>query len=119
MFSTRSLISATPALARAFSSTPRAAIAKVTIVGRLAADVEFVTTASGTEIAKYTVGSRYKQGGEDKVSWFRVASFDEHTKNYLHGLKKGTLVYLEGSLRTNTYEGDDGKSHIVYNITQR
>ena len=69
----------TPALARAFSATPSTNIAKVTIIGRLAADPEFHTTPTGTEIVRYAVGSSYKSGGEERVSWFKVAAFDEHS----------------------------------------
>lgn len=55
--------------------------------------MEFSTTSSGAEIARYSVGSRYKSGGEEKVSWFKIAAFDEGSKNYLHSLKKG-FVFL-------------------------
>ena len=78
-----------PAFARAFSTTPAARIAKITLIGRLAHDPETVTLNNGDEVVRYTVGSKYKQGEEMKVSWFRVAAFNDSSKPYLQSLKKG------------------------------
>lgn len=79
----------TPALARAFSASARTNIAKMIIVGRLAADPEPYTTSNGQEIIRYAVGSSYKSNGEDKVSWFKIAAFEDHSKPYLKTLTKG------------------------------
>ena len=75
MFSAvRTLRASAPASARAFSSTPRASLARMTIVGRLGVQPEEVTLNNDRTLVRYVVGSSYGKGEDKKTSWFRVAS---------------------------------------------
>ncbi|KAH0544391.1 hypothetical protein FGG08_001417 [Glutinoglossum americanum] len=78
-------------LRRAFSSTPSAHyLARVTVIGRLAADPEAHITSTGKELVKYAVGTSSGSPENRKTSWFRFVSFDEGPrKDFLLGLRKG------------------------------
>jgi len=91
----------------------------VTLIGRLAAAPELSQTTNGGEIIRYTVGTNY--GSNDKKPhWFKVAAFEdrENSKNYLLGLEKGSLIYVEGEMTTTTYEDPEGKVRSRINIKQ-
>ncbi|KAI5854628.1 putative ssDNA binding protein [Tricharina praecox] len=119
MLSTHTFLRSSASAVRSFStSSARGTMAKISIIGRLAADPELATSNDGKEYMKYTVGSSYKSGGEDKVSWFRVAAFEAYSKNYLLALRKGTLVYVEGNIRTRILDVE-GKSVTSFDIAQR
>jgi len=77
-------------LRRAFSTTPRASLARMTVVGRLATDPEATITSTGRELIKYAVGTSDGTGENQKTSWYRFTAFAEGPrKDYLLGLKKG------------------------------
>ncbi|KAI9784955.1 MAG: hypothetical protein M1839_001151 [Geoglossum umbratile] len=116
----RTFSSSLHVLRRAFSTTPRANLARMTVVGRLAADPEPTVTSAGHELVKYAVGTSDGTGENQKTSWYRFGAFVEGPrKDYLLGLKKGTLVYVEGDAKLDNYQGDDGKTHQALRLTQR
>lgn len=88
---------------------------KVILVGNLGRDPEIRFTQSGQKLANISVATsetwKDKQSGErrEKTEWHRVVIFDERladiTEKYL---KKGSKVYLEGSLQTRKWTGNDG-----------
>lgn len=88
---------------------------KVILIGRLGFDPEIHSTQAGKEICNLRVATseswRDKATGEKKesVQWHRVVIFNENlvnlAKNYL---KKGSSLYLEGSLQTRKWTDKDG-----------
>ncbi|KAI9818439.1 MAG: ssDNA-binding protein, mitochondrial [Pycnora praestabilis] len=106
---------------RTFTSTPRANLAKMTIVGRLAAEPELTATSTGQEMVRYAVGTSYGPKDNKQTSWFRVASFENEgpRRDYLMGLQKGTLVYLEGDASMRTFDDSEGKQRSALSIVQR
>ena len=77
--------------ARTFSASARSNVARMSIIGRLAAEPERVNTSTGRELVKYVIGSNYGTRENQKTSWFRVTSFDdaEERVNYLTSLPRG------------------------------
>lgn len=77
--------------ARAFSTTPSPRVAKITIVGRLAAEPELTSTSTGQDMVRYSVATSYGPKENRQTSWWRVASFSEEGKGRerLLGLGKG------------------------------
>jgi hypothetical protein len=75
---------------RAFSTTPRAALARMSIVGRLGVAPEEVTVSNDRTLVRYVIGSNHGKGEDQKTSWFRVASFVQGPqKDYLMAVPKG------------------------------
>jgi single-strand DNA-binding protein len=88
---------------------------KVILVGNLGRDPEVRFSQSGQKIANLSVATseqwRDKQSGErrEKTEWHRVVIFDERLADVAEKyLKKGSKVYLEGSLQTRKWTGNDG-----------
>lgn len=75
---------------RAFTtSTPRS-LAKIQLIGRLAAEPEIQATSTGKDVLRYAVGTTHQTKDGPVTSWFRVASFDEGPKrDFVAGLPKG------------------------------
>lgn len=83
---------AVAASSRLFSSTARAQLAKITIVGNLAGPPLVEATSTGNEIIKYSVASNSGPKDNRQTSWFNVAVFgaDEGPRrDFLTGLEKG------------------------------
>ena len=88
---------------------------KVILVGNLGRDPEVRFSQSGQKIANLSIATseqwRDKQSGErrEKTEWHRVVIFDERLADVAEKyLKKGSKVYLEGSLQTRKWTGNDG-----------
>ncbi len=88
---------------------------KVILVGNLGRDPEVRFSQAGQKIANLSVATseqwRDKQSGErrEKTEWHRVVIFDERLADVAEKyLKKGSKVYLEGSLQTRKWTGNDG-----------
>lgn len=86
--------SVNPSAARLFSTTPRASLAKMQIIGRLAGEPELTNTSTGKELVRFTVAANYGTREEPKTSWFRIASFETGPRrDYLLGLPKGCVIF--------------------------
>lgn len=91
-------------------------INKVILVGSLGKDVEVRATQSGQEVASLTIATseswKDKSSGErkEKTEWHRVVIFNENLVRVARDyLKKGSKVYLEGSLQTRKWTDKDGQ----------
>jgi single-strand DNA-binding protein len=91
-----------------------ASVNKVIIVGNLGRDPETRYMPSGdaiTNIAVATTDSwKDKATGEKKeqTEWHRISAFGKLAEIMGQYLKKGSQVYIEGSLRTRKYTDKDG-----------
>jgi single-strand DNA-binding protein len=84
-------------------------INKVIIVGRLGKDPEMRSTPQGSTVAKFTVATdeRYTdKSGEkqERTEWHDVEAWDRLGEICGQYLRKGKLVYIEGSIRTDTWD---------------
>ena len=89
---------------------------KVILVGNLGKDPEIRRTQDGRPIANLRVATtetwRDKASGErrEKTEWHSVVIFNENLcKIAEQYLKKGAKVYIEGSLQTRKWQGQDGQ----------
>lgn len=94
---------------------------KVIIVGNLGRDPEVRYTPGGDAIANLTVATseswKDKQTGEPKeiTEWHRVVAYGRLAQIMGEYLRKGSKVYIEGSLRTRQWE-KDGQKHYTTEI---
>ncbi|KAI1467293.1 nucleic acid-binding protein [Daldinia caldariorum] len=119
-FLARRATAAAPGLARAFSASARRDIAKITIVGNLAASPEIKATSTGRDVVEYSVASNYGPKENRQTSWFRVSAFVDEgpRREFLANLPKGSTVYVEGDAVMNTYTDAEGKSRNSLRIYQ-
>jgi single-strand DNA-binding protein len=93
-----------------------AGVNKVILVGSLGRDPEIRRTQDGRPIANLSLATsetwRDKTTGErrEKTEWHRVVIFNEGLCKVAESyLRKGSKVYLEGSLQTRKYTDKDGQ----------
>jgi len=89
---------------------------KVILIGNLGKDPEIRRTQDGRPIANLSVATsetwRDKATGErrEKTEWHRVVIFNEGLCRVAEQyLKKGSKVYLEGSLQTRKWQDQQGQ----------
>ncbi|KAK9473697.1 uncharacterized protein V1510DRAFT_413636 [Dipodascopsis tothii] len=103
--------------ARSFSSSPAVRdVAKLTLVGRLGADLSAQTSANGRQYVRYPIAVR---SGREETSWFQVVSFDSNVDYLVENFKKGSLVYIEASASMQPYETSDGRKVASLQLVQR
>jgi len=89
-------------------------INKVILVGNLGADPETRAMPSGSTVANLRIATseswRDKQSGEqqERTEWHRVVLFGRLGEVAAEYLKKGSQVYIEGSLRTRKWQDKQG-----------
>src|ERR1700755_2777221 len=88
---------------------------KVILVGNLGADPEIRSLNSGDRVANLRVATsetwRDKSSGErkEKTEWHRVVFFkDNLVKGAEQYLRKGSKIYLEGSIQTRKWADQSG-----------
>jgi single-strand DNA-binding protein len=96
---------------------------KVILIGNLGADPEIRHTQDGRAIANLRVATsdswRDKTSGErrEKTEWHRVVIFNENLAKIAEQyLKKGSKVYLEGSLQTRKWEDQQGQERYTTEV---
>ncbi len=98
-------------------------INKVIIVGNVGADPEIRSTQDGREIANLSIATseswRDKATGErrEKTEWHRVVVFVEGIVNIIKNyVKKGSKIYVEGSLQTRKWVDNNGNEKYTTEI---
>jgi single-strand DNA-binding protein len=95
---------------------------KVILVGNLGADPETRAMPSGMTVANLRIATseswRDKQSGEqqERTEWHRVALFGRLGEIAAEYLKKGSQVYIEGSLRTRKWQDKQGNERYSTEI---
>mgnify|MGYP003650430005 CR=1 FL=1 len=99
---------------------------RVILVGNLGKDPEMRTTQSGTKIGNLSVATseawKDKSSGEkkEKTEWHRVVVFDTQLADICERyLKKGSKIYIEGSLQTRSWEKDGETKYSTEVVLQR
>jgi single-strand DNA-binding protein len=97
-------------------------INKVILVGNLGADPETRAMPSCSTVANLRIATseswRDKQSGEqqERTEWHRVALFGRLGEIAAEYLKKGSQVYIEGSLRTRKWQDKQGNERYSTEI---
>ena len=95
---------------------------KVILVGNLGADPETRAMPSGTTVANIRIATseswKDKQTGEqqERTEWHRVALFGRLGEIAAEYLRKGSQVYIEGSIRTRKWQDKEGKERFSKEI---
>jgi single-strand DNA-binding protein len=86
-----------------------ASVNKVILVGRLGKDPEIRSTPTGTTVAKFSLATddRYTdKAGEkqERTEWHNIVAWGKLAEICGQYLRKGKLVYIEGSIRTDSWD---------------
>jgi len=89
------------------------ALNRVQLIGRLGKDPESKYTPTGKKVAHFSlaISQRWKTSGENKeyTEWVNIETWGRLGEVCQEYLKKGSLVYLEGRLKTDKFEDKDGE----------
>jgi len=82
---------------------------KVILVGHLGKDPEVKYTPQGTPVAKFTMATNERFKGkdgnwQDRTEWHNVVAWQRLAEIAGEYLKKGSQVYIEGRLRTDSWD---------------
>ncbi len=95
---------------------------KVTLIGRLGADPEVKYMPSGGAVANISLATsrrwKDKQSGErrEETEWHRVSFFNRIAEIAGEYLRKGSLVYIEGRIRTRKWQDQNGQDRYTTEI---
>lgn len=95
---------------------------KVIIIGNLGADPEHRQFEGGSSVANISVATSEqwtdKNSGEKReaTEWHRISLFNRLGEVAAQYLRKGSKVYIEGSLRTRKYQDPNGQDRYVTEI---
>ena len=95
---------------------------KVIIVGNLGADPETRAMPSGSTVANLRIATtenwkdRTSGENQERTEWHRVALFGRLAEVAAEYLKKGSQVYIEGSLRTRKWQDKQGNERYSTEI---
>ena len=100
-----------------------AGVNKVILVGNLGKDPETKSFANGGMVVRFPLATsetwRDKQSGErkEKTEWHNVAIFNDNLgKIASQYLRKGSKVYLEGSLETRKWQDQQGQDRYTTEV---
>ncbi|NOY79040.1 MAG: single-stranded DNA-binding protein [Calditrichaeota bacterium] len=94
---------------------------KVILIGNLGKDPELRYTPNGTAVASFSIATnerwKDKEGNfQDHTEWHRIVAWRKLAETVGEYLKKGSQVYIEGRLRTRTWEDQNGNKRTTTEI---
>lgn len=94
---------------------------KVLLIGHLGADPEVRYTQSNTAVATMNLATheRFKDSNGDwqeRTEWHRVIAWGRLAEVCQQYIKKGSQIYVEGSLQTRSWQDKDGQTKYTTEI---
>ena len=98
-----------------------ASVNKVILVARLGAEVDMRYLPSGEAVANLRVATtdtwKDKDGNKQEATeWHRVSFFGRQAEVCGQYLKKGSQIYVEGSIRTRKWQDKEGQDRYTTEI---
>lgn len=98
-----------------------ASVNKAIIVGHLGKDPEMRYLPNGDAVANFSVATseqwKDKEGNkQESTEWHRISFFGKTAEVCGQYLKKGSLVYIEGSIRTRKWQDKEGQDRYTTEI---
>lgn len=98
-----------------------ASVNKVILIGNLGADPEVRYMPSGDAVANLRIATtenwKDKNGEkQEKTEWHRVSFFGRQAEICGEYLKKGSAIYVEGSLQTRKWQNKEGQDQYTTEI---
>jgi len=95
---------------------------KITIIGNLGRDPEMRYTPEGQAVVTFSVASsrKYKTAaGEqrEETEWFNVSAWGKLAEICNQYLTKGKQVYVEGRLKSRTYQVQSGETRFSLDVS--
>jgi len=82
---------------------------RITIVGNVGRGPEERMLPSGNQVTEFSVATTERRKDGAVTTWFRVSTFSKDAETAGQYLRKGSYVYVEGTLARRAYTGRDGQ----------
>jgi single-strand DNA-binding protein len=97
------------------------ALNRVQLIGYLGRDPESKYTPTGKRVTDFPVAITHRwkdEDGETKehTEWVNIEAWDRLAENCHEYLAKGSLVYVEGRLKTDRYEDQEGDTRYFTKV---
>ncbi len=97
---------------------------RITIVGNLGRDPEMRNLPSGDTIADFSVATTERRRGSDgqlhdQTTWFRVSAFGKLAETACQYLRKGSYLYVDGTLVQRDYIDREGQQRQALEVRAR
>ena len=97
---------------------------KAIILGRLGQDPELRYTPSGRPVANFNVATdsvwKDREGQQQKhTEWHRIVVWGTQAETCNRFLNKGREVFIEGEIRSRSYDDKDGNKRYITEIIAR
>ena len=97
---------------------------KTMIIGNLGNDPQLRTMPSGKQVASFSVcaNTRYRNRQGETVKeavWYKANVYGNSAKIVAERLHKGSRVYVEGRIKPELWEGQDGEKRFTLNLEAR
>ena len=94
---------------------------KIIIIGNLGRDPEMRYTPNGQAVTSFSVATNYRYNsaeGEqrEETEWFTISTFGRLAETCNQYLSKGQKVYVDGRLRSRSYQARDGETRYVLDV---
>lgn len=98
-----------------------AGINKVILVGNLGKDPEVKTLESGAKVANFSLATSESYKGKDgqrvtQTEWHNIVLWRGLAEVAEQYLKKGNQVYIEGKIRSRSWDDKDGNKKYITEI---
>ncbi|MCM1221768.1 MAG: single-stranded DNA-binding protein [Lachnospiraceae bacterium] len=100
-----------------------ASVNQATIIGFVGDDPKAITTKNNKTMTTLSIATTERgftrQDGtttEDKTDWHNIVLFGKAAEIVAKYVRKGASLYVQGKMRTRSYEGNDGITRYVTEI---
>jgi len=98
-----------------------AGLNRITVIGNLGTDPEMRYTPSGSAVTSFRLAvtrTYTTSDGErrDETEWFTIVAWQRLAELCNQFLSKGRRAYIDGRLRSRSWEGQDGQTRFVNEI---
>ncbi|ADE19910.1 single-stranded DNA-binding protein [Mycoplasma crocodyli] len=91
---------------------------KVLLIGRVASDIRYNITSSNIPYCRFTIAvSRRQSQPQEQTDFIPLVAWRSSADFINRYAKKGSLVSIEGTFTSSSYEGSDGKMIRNYEVT--
>ena len=95
---------------------------RMMVIGYLGSDPEMRYTANGNAVTSFSIATTRSYTGSDgerqqETEWFRVSAWNQLAELCNQYLSKGSKAYVDGRLRSNSWQTQDGQTRFTMEIT--
>lgn len=84
-------------------------MAQAIVIGRITADLEMKTSANGNPYVRFDIAENIGSKESSRPQYFQICAWSDDAKRLIKAhAKKGSLVWVSGSLELESYQKRDG-----------